>query len=213
MKLSFDPKLTLLLLFAAALAQAPGCGSVRPLDTEQAARLPLYEERAARLGQRESWSLEGRLAVSDNSDGGSGFLSWQQHPGSSRMDFHGALGRGAWRLLADTNGAELEFADGRRYRAKGIDELVRAQVGWQVPVEALSWWVRGLAAPGKLQQRILDEQGRLSLLQQGGWHIEFGRYGMTDGEAMPARMIARQQDRSVKLAIRKWELSGSHESH
>jgi outer membrane lipoprotein LolB len=186
LKLSFDPKLALFLLFAVALAHAPGCSSVRPLDTEQAARLPLYEERAARLGQQ---------------------------PGGSRMDFHGALGRGAWRLLADTNGAELEFADGRRYRAESIDELVRAQVGWPVPVEALAWWVRGLAAPGKLQQRVLDEEGRLSLLQQGGWHIEFGRYGMTDGEAMPARMIARQQDRSVKLAIRKWELSGSHESH
>ena len=213
MKLSFDPKPALFLLFALALAQAPGCSSVRPLDTEQAARLPLYEERAARLGQRESWSLEGRLAVSDEDDAGSGFLSWQQQPGGSRMDFHGALGRGAWRLLADTNGAELEFADGRRYRAESIDELVRAQVGWQVPVEALAWWVRGLAAPGKLQQRVLDEEGRLSLLQQGGWHIEFGRYGMADGEAMPARVIARQQDRSVKLAIRKWELSGSHESH
>ena len=117
----------------------------------------------------------------------------------------------AWRLLAGLNGAELEFADGRRYRADSIDELVRRQVGWQVPVEALAWWVRGLAAPGNPQQRVLDEEGRLSLLQQDGWQIEFGRYGMFDGEAMPARMTARQRDRTVKLAIRKWDLSGSHE--
>jgi len=201
------------LLFAAALSQAPGCGTVPPLDTEQAARLPLYEQRAARLEQRDSWSLEGRLAISDDSDGGSGYLSWAQLPGGSRMDFHGALGRGAWRLLADADGAELEFADGRRYRADSIDELVRAQVGWQLPVEALAWWVRGLAAPGRLQQRVLDEEGRLSLLQQEGWLIEFGRYAVVGGETMPARMTARQQDRTVKLAVRKWELSGSHESH
>lgn len=200
-------------LFAAALALTPGCVSIRPVDTEQTARLPLYEERAARLGLQDSWALEGRLAISDDSDGGSGFLSWQQQPGVSRMDFHGALGRGAWRLLAGVNGAELEFADGRRYRADSIDELVRHQVGWQVPVEALAWWVRGLAAPGDPQQRVLDEEGRLSLLQQDGWQIEFGRYGMFDGEAMPARMTARQRDRTVKLAIRKWDLSGSHEQH
>jgi outer membrane lipoprotein LolB len=123
------------------------------------------------------------------------------------------LGAAAWRLLADADGAELEFADGRRYRADSIDELVRAQVGWQLPVEALAWWVRGLAAPGRLQQRVLDEEGRLSLLQQEGWLIEFGRYAVVGGETMPARMTARQQDRTVKLAVRKWELSGSHESH
>ena len=206
-------KRALLLLFAAALTQAPGCGTVQPLDTEQAARLPLYQERAARLGLQQSWSLEGRLAISDESDGGSGFLSWQQQPGSSRMDFHGALGRGAWRLLAGADGAELEFADGRQYRADSIDELLRAQVGWPVPVDALAWWVRGLAAPGELQQRILDAEGRLSLLQQDGWRIEFGRYDMVGGEAMPAKMTARQQDRTVKLAVRKWKLSGSHEQH
>jgi len=210
--LSFDLKRALLLLFAAALTQAPGCGTVQPLDAEQAARLPLYEQRAARLGSQDSWSLEGRLAISDDSDGGSGFLSWQQQPDSSRMDFHGALGRGAWRLMAGADGAELEFADGRLYRADSIEDLLRGQVGWQVPIEALAWWVRGLAAPGKLQQRVLDEEGRPSLLQQAGWHIEFGRYAMVAGEAMPARMTARQQDRTVKLAVKKWKLSGSHES-
>lgn len=189
----------------------PGCGAMRPLDTEQAARLPLYEERAARLEMLDSWGLEGRLAVSDESDGGSGFLSWRQEPGSARMDFHGALGRGAWRLQAREDGAELEFADGRRYRADSIDELVRAQVGWEVPVETLAWWVRGLVAPGRFQRRVLDEEGRLSLLQQDGWNIEFGRYATTGGEALPLKMTARQQDRTVKLAIRKWELSGSHE--
>jgi len=200
-----------LLLLAAAVSQLPGCGAMRPLDDEQASRLPLYEQRAARLALRESWALEGRLAVSDDRDGGSGVLSWRQQPGNSRMDFHGALGRGAWRLLAGHEGAELVFADGRRYSAGSIDDLVRGQIGWNVPLEALAWWVRGLAAPGKLQHRVLDEEGRLSLLQQDGWNIEFSRYGTVDGEAMPGKMTARQEDRTVKLAIRKWELSGSHD--
>jgi outer membrane lipoprotein LolB len=198
-------------LALAALALLSGCGAMRPVDGEQAARLPLYEARAARLELLPNWSLEGRLAVSDERDGGSGFLSWRQQPGASRMDFHGALGRGAWRLQAREDGAELEFADGRQYRADSIDELVRAQVGWEVPVETLAWWVRGLVAPGRFQRRVLDEEGHLSLLQQDGWNIEFGRYATAGSEAMPLKMTARQQDRTVKLAIRKWELSAAHE--
>jgi outer membrane lipoprotein LolB len=189
------------------------CAAVTPIDGEQRIRAPLYEQRLARLSGVDSWALEGRLAVSDEADGGSGQLSWRQDDGSSRMDFHGALGRGAWRLLADENGAELEFADGTLHRARSIDSLVRRHVGWTVPVEALAWWVRGLAAPGRVQRRLLDEEGRLSELRQDGWDIEFARYGPVSGLGgdltMPLRMTARQADRTVKLAIRRWELPGA----
>jgi outer membrane lipoprotein LolB len=189
------------------------CTTVPPLDSEQRIRAPLYEQRLARLSEVDSWALEGRLAVSDAADGGSGQLKWRQDGGSSRMDFHGALGRGAWRLLADESGAELEFADGTLHRARSIDSLVRRQVGWAVPVEALAWWVRGLAAPGRVQQRLLDEEGRLSELRQDGWDIEFARYGPVSGPGgdltMPLRMTARQADRTVKLAVRRWELPGA----
>lgn len=191
------------------------CAAVPPLDSEQRLRAPLYDQRFNRLSEFESWTLEGRLAISDEADGGSGSLSWRQAGSSSRMDFHGALGRGAWRLVADASGAELEFADGTLHRAPSIDTLVRGQVGWAVPLESLAWWVRGLAAPGEIQWRLLDENGRLSELGQDGWRIEFSRYGevgdpgggQAGGMSMPLRMTARQAARTVKLAIRKWELS------
>jgi outer membrane lipoprotein LolB len=209
--LFFDLRTAVLLLPALGIALLPGCAVAPTADTEQSERQPLYEQRAARLSQLENWALAGRLAVSDDEDGGSGSLRWRQQPGSSRMDFHGALGRGAWHLLSDEAGAELEFADGRRYRADSVDALVHGQIGWRVPVDKLAWWVRGLAAPGFYADRWLDEEGRLSRLDQGGWSIEFGRYGAVDGETLPLRMTARQQDRTVKIAIRKWELAAAHE--
>ena len=201
----------ILLLSALGIALLPACAVAPPSHSDQAQRQPLYDQRAARLSQVEDWSLEGRLAVSDDADGGSGSLRWRQQPDGSRMDFHGALGRGAWRLRSNSDGAELEFADGRRYRADNIDALVRGQVGWPVPVEKLAWWVRGLAAPGPYVERLLDEEGRLSRLDQDGWSIEFGRYDVVDGESLPLRMTARQLDRTVKLAIRKWDLAAAHE--
>jgi len=194
-----------------ALSLLPGCASVRPTDTGQSARQPLYEQRLNRLRTLEHWTLVGRLAISAAEEGGSGYLSWRQAPDASRMDFHGALGRGAWRLQASADGVELEFADGRLFRADSIDELVRSQVGWQVPVGKLLWWVRGLAAPGDIQHKVLDEQGRLATLKQYGWDIEFSRYGEVQGETLPLKLTARQSDRTVKLAIRKWELPPTHE--
>jgi outer membrane lipoprotein LolB len=188
------------------------CAAIPPTEEAQYARAPLYEQRFAHLSQVDDWALEGRLAINDSNDGGSGQLRWRQRDGSSRMDFHGALGRGAWRLQADPQGAELEFADGRIHRAGSVDALVRAEVGWQVPVESLAWWIRGLAAPGPFQRRVLDEEGRLSELHQDGWNIEFGRYGQVGEVTMPMRMTARQDERTVKLAVRKWQLATPDES-
>lgn len=216
--MSFRPyiRATAGLAAASAVLLLAACATAPPLDSEQRLRAPLYEQRLARLEPIGSWSLEGRLAVRDEADGGSGSLRWQQDGGSSRMDFHGALGRGAWRLVADPGGAELAFADGALHRAESIDALVHGQIGWAVPVESLAWWVRGLAAPGKVQGRRLDEEGRLSELRQDGWRVEFGRYGEVAGPgggiAMPLRMTARQADRTVKLAIRSWELAGENET-
>jgi outer membrane lipoprotein LolB len=144
--LFFDFRLcvcSLLPLAASVLLTA--CATAPLSDAEQAQREPLYQQRSARLEHLASWALEGRLAVSDDQDGGSGSFRWQRDGAGSRMDFHGALGRGAWRMLADKQSAELTFADGATYRAASVETLVREQVGWPVPVEMLGWWVRGLA--------------------------------------------------------------------
>jgi outer membrane lipoprotein LolB len=195
----------------AGLVLLSGCTTAPPADERQAALLPLYEQRAEIIEGLPNWSLEGRLAVSDERDGGSGHLNWQQWEHSSLMDFHGALGRGAWRLQADAAGAELVFADGSVFHADTVADLVQEQIGWHVPVDPLTWWVRGLAAPGRVEGRVLDEAGRPSRLRQAGWNIEYGQYGIVNGLAMPLRITARREDRTVKLAIRRWQLSGPDE--
>ena len=198
--------LTACLLLAVLLL--PACSTVKTTGSGDPARLEQYETRVSAITKLESWTLRGRLAVSDENDGGSGTLRWQEGPGGSRMDFHGAMGRGAWRLVAGGGQAELDIADGKRYTAATVGELVRGQLGWELPVENLSWWVRGVAAPGSTDRRTLGEHGTLSFLSQSGWDIEFGRYREVEGLSLPMKLTARQDGKSVKLAIRDWETNG-----
>ena len=170
-----------------------------------------YESRAVRLSELPQWTLRARLAVSDGEDGGSGSLRWVEDADGSRMDFHGALGRGAWRLAAGQGGAELELADGSRFRADTVDELLRDRLGWLIPVDSLTWWVRGLQAPGRPVSSTLGEDGTLRSLEQDGWTIEFQRYREFAGIDLPVKMTARQAQRTVKIAVREWELAGAHD--
>ena len=122
------------------------------------------------------------------------------------MDFHGALGRGAWRLEVDEQGAELELSDGTRYRADEVQSLVREQIGWEVPIDALAWWVRGLEAPAEVDSHRLGDDGTLEYLDQLGWQIEFSHYRNVGSTSLPLRLTARQADRTVKLVVRNWSL-------
>lgn len=179
-----------------------------PRDLEQAAADPetvaRYEARQAAVSSWQNWSLLGRLAVSDGKDGGTGRLEWRSDPASSELDFRGTFGRGSWRLSMDDDRAILELASGDMWQARDVGALVREHVGWEVPVDALSWWVRGLAAPGRVESRSLDERGLLNLLSQRGWRIEFQRYGEFSGLSLPTRLEARRDGRQVKLVVRDW---------
>jgi len=189
------------------------CSTMRPVDVDPKARVNLYETRSGQLAGFSGWNMVGRLAVSNSEDGGSGHFSWKKNSAGSHMDFHGALGRGAWRLDADQEGAEIRFADGTIHRADSIDQLVRMQLGWEIPVDKLSWWVRGLAAPGEYQKWEIDEDGNLSELLQNGWTIEFGRYRIFEGISLPVKLVARQADWKVKLAVSDWKLLEEKDSN
>ncbi len=165
-----------------------------------------YEKRAGEIESVSNWNLVGRISLDDGEEGGSGRLQWVVKSNDSTMDFHGAMGRGAWHLDIKPAGALLRLADGNQYVADGVDELLEQQIGWPIPVEALQWWVRGLAAPGVIDAQLLDDAGLLTSLAQFGWQIDFNRYASDSGVALPVRLDARQDNYRVKLAISRWHL-------
>jgi len=186
----------------------PACSTVPPQAVDPSQSAELHDINAGRIKSRTDWSLKGKLAIRNDKDGGSGKFQWSESLESSRMDFHGAMGRGAWRMLADDQGARLELADGETHQAGTIDQLVRSQIGWTIPIDSLAWWVRGLAAPGDAENRLLDEKGNLVHLNQNGWVIEYGKYGRVGDISLPVRLTAQQANWKVKLVVRQWELSG-----
>jgi outer membrane lipoprotein LolB len=185
----------------------PACATTRPAKVEETERVRLYQAKSDQLAVFSAWTLEGRLAISNEADGGSGQFRWKTDDEGVQMDFHGALGRGAWELMADKQGAELALADGTIHHADSIDQLVRQQLEWEIPVENLAWWVRGLATPGRFKKRDIDGEGNVSKLLQDGWTIEYGKYRGYAGISLPVKLTAYRGKWKVKLAIRSWNLT------
>jgi outer membrane lipoprotein LolB len=166
-----------------------------------------HARRAETLSGLHDWRLTGRLAINDGSDGGSGNLNWHNSGETHEMSFRGALGRGAWRLTAGTEGAWLGMADGSEFWSPTIESLVADHVGWAVPVDALAWWVRALAAPGSAASVDFDEFGYPLIIEQDGWQIEFGAYRSAGAAVMPGKISAIRDSYRVRLVVKEWELS------
>lgn len=172
---------------------------------------PAYQQRAGLLNAVEAWGLVGKISLDDGDRGGSGKLRWNVEPGQSELSFHGAMGRGAWRLHSGPEGASLQMADGTEQSAANVNELIADNVGWPVPLDALHWWARGLAAPGFAENEEIGPGGLLISLNQFGWQVNFTRYAAVKGIELPVRLNAKRNDYRVKLAINRWQLGSDNE--
>lgn len=188
-----------------ALSALLGACATRPLAPEDRdVAWEAHKKQAARLVQVNDWYLSGKLSVDDGEDGGSGRLDWAVSGDRSHLEFVGALGRGAWRLDIAPDGARLEKADGTMVQASTVDELVEYELGWRIPVNALQRWVLGLAAADAPAGVSLGADGKLHVMTQLGWRIEYERYRPFQGFELPTRIEATHGERRVKLAVVDW---------
>lgn len=192
-------------LCCAGVILLAGCRGVAVKPTDQANE-QAYLERVGVMETWAAWGLRGKISLDDGEDGGSGNLSWSVEPGQSELDFRAALGRGAWNLRIRPGLAVLTEANGDRQVAPDLDTLMQERIGWPVPVEALEWWVRGVAAPGPVDDREIDESGLLVRLEQFGWKVAYDRYTRKEMTPMPRKLNATKQEYRVKLAISQWRL-------
>ena len=178
------------------------CAS-RPIAPLDAAGVQV--QRSAVLATIQQWGFSGRIALSDGEQGGSGRLDWRQHHSGLVLNFQAALGQGSWRLTLNEESAMLESGDGAVVHADNAERLMRQQVGWDVPVDALQFWVRGLPNPNQSGVLQTSELGLPSSLKQQGWQIEYQRWDAAVQPPMPKKLIASRGDYRVKMVIRDWQ--------
>lgn len=188
-------RLAALTLLVAGCAQLPGFEPVAPPAVLALPPPP------------ESFRLEGRVSVKAGEESFSGGIAWRRGPGSEELLLNTPLGQGVAELRGDPDGVTLTDAKGKVYRAPDADALVRQALGLELPLRGLAWWVTGYPRPGAAYRAEPDETGRLGVLEQDEWRIEFSRYALQGKATLPGKLIARRgADLEVRLVVDRWEL-------
>lgn len=187
----------LLVLLALAGCRAP------VVQGPDAALLAAQAGRERALADQPDWALQGRIAVSDGRDGGSGQVEWRQRGDALHVTLRAPVSGQGWQLDARPGEARLDGLDDGPREDRDAERLLADALGWHVPLSALSHWARGARAPGPAQLQF-DGDGLPLVLRQQGWTIEYRGWDRSVAPPLPSRVFASAGAHRVRLVIAHW---------
>jgi len=179
-----------------------GCAPLPEISEE----LAIWQTRQQILNGIHNWEFTGRIALQYEDRGWFARLNWQQRGTDYRIQVSGPAGQGAARLEGNKNRVTLTRNDQTTYHASHPEELLANHFGWQVPVEGLQSWVRGMPAPNEYDSIKWDSAGRLIRLNQDGWNIQFIRYATIADVELPQHLVLEHESLQVRILIDNWKM-------
>jgi len=193
------PALAALLLLLAGCAAGPG----RPPAADT------WQVHSARLARLADWRAEGKLALRTATASESVSMLWQQQGMATRVQLQGPLGVNATTISSD--GRQLEIRRGDEHRVLDLSEpgALQSQTGWDLPLEALPYWLKGMPAPGlEVESLQLNPEGTLlQSLRQNTWEVRYEQYDVFGGLYLPTRLRLLRRDMSARVILREWQIT------
>lgn len=169
-----------------------------------------WADRQSALNAFQHWQLQGKLAVRQPSDSGTANINrWVQDNEHYQLSLSSAfLGLGRTELEGVPGFLELTLPDGETYRSNDPNALVEAATGWQLPIDSLTWWIKGLPDPASDFRLLFNEAGDLAVIRQQGWEIRYERWQsfIHEQPSLPARITALKEDKRVRVVVTDWQI-------
>jgi len=144
--------------------------------------------------------MNGRVSINSNGEKHSAGLRWIHQESSDELLLLAPLGLTVGRVYRDADHATLD-SDGKHYQADDVETLMQQVLNWYLPLDGLHHWVLGL--PAKHSTALIEHnaEGRISLMTQDGWEIQYVRY---EGK-LPSRLKLSRDNLQVQLLIDEWD--------
>jgi outer membrane lipoprotein LolB len=174
------------------------------LDTPQK---PLLRQTPRTVSSLSAWHIIGAVAAKKKTTAWSASLDWQQQDNQHyTIRLFGPLGNGT--VILEKNGALTTYQDGKKTSTSPHAEaLLQKETGLYFPLHQLQYWIKGLAAPGKVQLRELDANKHLITLKQAGYTLRYRAYASMDGITLPTKIQLENANGIVKIVIKQWQLA------
>lgn len=184
-----------LYLISAMLLLLNGC-SLFPSKPTEAYRLAKMQH----LHNLEHWYLEGRLGLINPKDSISASLSWRHEQDADTLELVGPLAQGRVSISLSAGKVVIDDGDKPQEYHGDVDAVMFEQLGVDVPVAALKYWVLGTTDPRQAYSETANG------FVQDGWVVSFAEMQSVDSEILPRKITAMKDRAKVKLVVDKWDV-------
>jgi outer membrane lipoprotein LolB len=154
----------------------------------------------------QPFAVDGRLSAKRGVDGATANFAWTHADARDRIDLSSPFGQVYARIDGAGNAVVVERPGGAKESYPDWNAMTVALLGAPVPVQELSYWIRGMAradAPSSIER---DAQGRILVLRQQAWEIVYA-YPDDTPAARPSRLVLKYPDAEpveVRIAVDRW---------
>ncbi|MDR0379480.1 MAG: lipoprotein insertase outer membrane protein LolB [Candidatus Accumulibacter sp.] len=150
----------------------------------------------------EDFQLDGRFSLRQDEQNHSGRLSWRHTATGDELLLSSPFGQGLAEITTTEGWASLTTSDGQVFTAPDVPSLTERSLGYRLPLDRLSDWVRGRAADAEIVER--DASGRPLRLHHEDWRVEYA-YDGDDPAALPVSVFAERLGAfELRLRIDAW---------
>lgn len=183
-----------------------GCTTILP-RADGPANQARWEARQAELAAIDHWTLSGKAAIATADDGWNASVDWRQRGEMLEVLFSGPLGFGSARVTGTAEVLTVQTADGETFVTSNPEADLYWNLGWTAPIDKMRYWVIGIPAPGPLEELVVDAAGRVLLIRQAGWQVDFQDYLAVDRQAaMPRKLSMTRDDIRIRLVVGEWQI-------
>jgi outer membrane lipoprotein LolB len=144
------------------------------------------------------WTATGRMAIHSAKNSATVNFTWRHTPTDDQLKLSGPLGQGATHIDWTAQRVTLNRGNGLVQTSAQPEQLIQQQLGINVPVNALRYWLQGLPEP------IVAQQHTAQGFQQEGWQIEYPQWQTVNQRMLPQKIVATHNTLKLKLIIEQW---------
>lgn len=150
--------------------------------------------------QQDSWRFAGRLALVDERDSISASVTWQHKSLSDYIELVGPLAQGRLAISVTAGKVAVDDGDQRQEYLGDADRVLVDQLGVDMPVEALKYWMLGISDP---RYSYTDQPGGF---YQRGWLVRFKEMQSVSEGWLPKRITVEKDKTRIKLIVDQWDI-------
>ncbi len=179
-----------------ATAFLSGCTGTAPPAEENSN----WTRQRNQLLAMDSWELRGRVNVRYDNESDTPRINWLQQGSEYHITLWGTFNAGYTTVVGRPHFVTLE-SGGETLTASSPEELILQQLGYELPISQLNYWIKGLPAPDSQPQLVFNELNQLTTIRQEGWTVsllDMRQYGEL---SLPRRVELTRPRNDIQLTF------------